>query len=171
MTQKYSEITQELARNKDVFEGLLIGLSETEYRWKPSVEKWCLLEIICHLYDEEREDFRTRLKHVLEDSQSPLPPINPVGWVEERQYIEQNFSGKLVDFLHEREKSLKWLASMEHANWGNSYKHPLFGEMSAKMFLANWLAHDYIHIRQIIRVKYGHLEKKSAESLEYAGTW
>jgi hypothetical protein len=171
MSQIHTEITQEFARNRDVFEGLLKGLSQTEYRWKPSAEKWCLLEIICHLYDEECEDFRPRLKHVLENSQTPLPPINPVGWVVERNYIEQNFSEKIADFLQEREKSIQWLATLENANWQNSYKHPLFGDMSAEMFLTNWLAHDYIHIRQIINTKYGHLEKRSVVSLEYAGDW
>jgi hypothetical protein len=39
------------------------------------------------------------------------------------------------------------------------------------MFLHNWLAHDYLHIRQIIRIKYDYLKKTSGEILLYAGEW
>jgi hypothetical protein len=35
--------------------------------------------------------------------------------------------------------------------------------MSAEMFLANWLAHDYLHIRQLIRLRYHYLEHAAAE--------
>lgn len=165
------QVIEELKRNKNIFEGLLNGLSKTQYLWKPSPDKWCQLEIVCHLYDEESEDFRARTKHVLENYELPLPAIDPVGWVAERKYIEQDFNQKLTDFLKERERSVKWLESLENPNWDNFYKHPLFGEMTAGMFLANWLAHDYIHIRQIIKLKYAYLERKSSENLTYAGEW
>jgi hypothetical protein len=168
---EFEQILEELKRNKTVFRELLSVLTKNQYLWRPSREKWCLLEIICHLYDEEREDFRARTKHVLENPELPLPPINPVGWVLERKYIEQDFVEKLEGFLIERENSLNWLNSLENSNWDNFYKHPLFGKMTAGMFLANWVAHDYIHIRQIIRLKYAYLEKKSGENITYAGDW
>ena len=70
-----TRIIGELARNKSVFESLLRGVNEQQYRWKPSADKWCLLEVICHLYDEEREDFRARVKHCLENPTLSMPPI------------------------------------------------------------------------------------------------
>ena len=77
----HTKIIQELSRNRNVFESLLSGIEEEEYLWRPMHEKWCLLEIVCHLYDEEREDFRRRTRLVLENPTEPLPPIDPVGWV------------------------------------------------------------------------------------------
>ena len=38
-------------------------------QWKQSENKWSMLEIICHLYDEEREDFRSRLAKILFEDQ------------------------------------------------------------------------------------------------------
>ncbi len=70
-------IIEELDKNRFVFENLLKNKNEEEYLWKPSPDKWCLLEIICHLYDEEREDFRARTKHTLETPNEPLPKIDP----------------------------------------------------------------------------------------------
>jgi len=43
--------------------------------------------------------------------------------------------------------------------------------MTASMFFSNWLAHDYLHIRQITRLKYDYLKQLTNEDLSYAGTW
>lgn len=166
-----SQITIELERNKKVFESNLSGLNKNQYLWKPAKKDWCLLEIVCHLYDEEREDFGARLKQILESIDKPFDPIDPEGWVESRKYIEQDFDKKVKDFINERQKSIEWLNSVINHDWKKFYKHPLFGDMTAGMFLANWLAHDYIHIRQIVKIKYAYLESKSPENLSYAGDW
>jgi len=165
------KITNELKRNKNVFKELLDELPEEQYLWKQNPEKWCLLEIVCHLFDEEREDFRTRTKHVLETPELPLPKIDPVGWVKERKYLEQDYSKRLSEFLFQREQSVKWLQSLNHTNWDNAFDHPKFGKMTAKMFLSNWLAHDYLHFRQITKLKFDYLKYLSGEDLTYAGNW
>lgn len=167
----YDKIIQELSRNKDIFNGLLTGLSKEEYLWKSNPDKWCLLEITCHLYDEEREDFRARTKHVLETPELPLNPIDPTGWVQERKYIQQDLSESLDKFLKEREQSIKWLQSLTNPKWDSTYNHPKFGQMTAKTFLSNWVAHDYLHIRQILNLKFNYLKQLSDETLAYAGDW
>ena len=168
---KHQKIIQELSRNKDIFNGLLKGLSKEEYLWKFDTNKWCLLEIVCHLFDEEREDFRTRTKLVLQDPKLPLPSFDPTDWPQDRAYIQQNYNDKVFSFLNERDQSIDWLQSLKDPQWTNAYQHPKFGAMSASLFLANWLAHDYLHIRQILTLKYKYLEQLSRESLNYAGAW
>ena len=167
----YNKIVAELSNNKEILKEMLTGVSLEEYLWKATPDEWCLLEIICHLYDEEREDFRARMRHVLESPELPLPPIDPPGWVQKRQYIQQNYSDTLNKFLKEREQSIKWLQSLKNPKWENAYDHPKFGKMTAKMFLFNWLAHDYLHIRQILKLKFNYLKKLSDEPLTYAGEW
>ena len=164
-------IASELEKNRSVFLGLFTGLTAEEYLWRPLPQKWCLLEILCHLYDEEREDFRARVRHVLERPEAPLAPIRPVEWVSERRYMDQDYEKVLRGFLHERDQSLDWLRSLEYPGWDNVHKHPKLGRMTAGKFLVNWLAHDYLHIRQIVRLKYDFLKQASGESLDYAGTW
>ncbi len=166
-----AKITRGLSDNKHVFKELLLGIPEEMYLWKPNPEKWCLLEIVCHLYDEERDDFRARTKHILETPAKPLPPIDPEGWVTSRNYLQQNYAEKLNGFLYEREQSVHWLHTLSNPNWGNVYDHAIFGKITAKMFLANWLAHDYLHFRQITKLKYDYLKQLSNEDLDYAGEW
>lgn len=165
------EIVSGLSENRRVFKELLADVTEELYLWKPNSENWCLLEIVCHLYDEEREDFRTRTRHVLETPTAPLPPIDPQGWVESRNYIQQNYRDRLNDFMTEREQSVTWLQSLSDPQWDNAYEHSRNGKMTAKMFLSNWLAHDYLHIRQITKLKYEYLQQMTNEDLNYAGNW
>ena len=164
-------IYNELARNKDVFYNLLKDISKREYIWSQEKGKWCLLEIVCHLYDEEREDFRKRVKCVLDDPNTPPPPFDPLVWVKERNYIDQDYNQVLNNFLGERKKSVSWLHSLKSPKWDNTYHHPKIGPMSAQLFLSNWLAHDYLHIRQIVKLKFDFLKQISKESLNYAGNW
>ena len=165
------EIVRELSSGKIIFRQLLSGIDEEMFLWRPGPEKWCLLEIVCHLYDEEREDFRARTKQVLENPGLELPKFDPLSWVESRNYMEQDYQAKLHDFLEERTKSVQWLQNLADPEWNNAYDHPKFGKMTAWMFLSNWLAHDYLHIRQIVKLKFEYLRQKTREELTYAGTW
>lgn len=167
----YSYIFNQLEENKDVFYQLLHGVPEEVFLYKPDPLQWCMLEIICHLYDEEREDFRVRVGTALEHPGQSPPAINPAGWVTERKYLEQDFSETLRAFIREREASVKWLRSLQEPQWSNAYLHPKYGPLTAHLFLSNWLAHDYLHIRQITRLKYNYLKELSGDALRYAGTW
>ena len=164
-------IVDELEKNAMVLHSLLLSATPIEQLYKPAPDKWCLLEIVCHLYDEEREDFRARLKHILEKNPEEFPAIDPAGWVISRSYLQQNYEEKLQQFLDERVTSIHWLRQLDHPDWSLYYEHPRFGKMSAKLFLSNWLAHDYHHIRQIVSVKHAWLKNESDEPLTYAGDW
>jgi hypothetical protein len=37
--------------------------------------------------------------------------------------------------------------------------------------ISNWLAHDYLHIRQINRYCYEMLQQNTRQNLKYAGDW
>ncbi|MEO8665612.1 MAG: DinB family protein [Ignavibacteria bacterium] len=160
---------ENLSRNGNVFKELFSGIPEEEYLWRPQPEKWCLLEIVCHLYDEEQYDFRARTKHVLDNIQMSPPAIDPEGWVKSRNYIDQNYDETLEKFLNERKRSIEWLTSLKDPQWKNEYVHKL-GPMSAEFFLANWLAHDLLHFRQIISLLYNYTRYKTGVDVEYAGS-
>ena len=164
-------ILKELTDNKNIFKILFENANEQLYKWKSAPGKWCLLEILCHLYDEEREDFRARIHHTFENPEQPMKPIDPVGWVLQRKYFEQDYKMVLEKFLSERDKSVEWLSALHNVKWNNVYHHTQLGDISAYMFLSAWLAHDYLHIRQIARTKYQYLQNFTSHDLSYAGKW
>nr|WP_299074571.1 DinB family protein [uncultured Allomuricauda sp.] len=165
------EIINELSRNPKVFNEMLGNLPSDLITWKSKPTDWCILEIVCHLVDEEKEDFRARVKHSLETPTKPLIPIHPQNWPAERGYLEQDFEAVLKQFTRERNDSILWLIKLVNPFWDSAIDHPELGKISALSFLTNWLAHDYHHIRQINTIKHSYLKHNSGDGLTYAGKW
>ncbi len=162
---------ENLALNKTVFKAALAGMDPGLIKWREHHDKWNPLEVICHLYDEEREDFRARVQSVLENPDKDFIKIDPVAWVKDRRYLEQDFNLMLDKFLDERDQSVTWLKSLTNPPLTNAYIHPKVGPVTGDFLLANWLAHDYLHLRQITRIQYNHLKFKTGNNLDYAGSW
>jgi hypothetical protein len=91
--------------------------------------------------------------------------------VTERKYMEQDFETVTRSFLNERSASVAWLTQLEHPKWENVYHHESLGTISVQRFLASWLAHDYLHLRQITKLKYDYLIHSTGEDVSYAGEW
>ena len=156
--------------NAGVFKSLFQDLTDKQARWKPDANRWSILEVINHLYDEEREDFRQRLDLTLNHPQKEWPPIDPEGWITERGYNDRDLSRSLQNFFEERQRSLEWLNDLAHPDWQTTHRHPPIGTMSAEQILANWLAHDLFHIRQITDLHFAWLTRSAAPiSLAYSG--
>jgi hypothetical protein len=166
----HRQIIDHLQINADVFKHLFKNLSEAQARWKPAADRWSLLEVINHLYDEEREDFRKRLALVLGDPDEPWPAIDPEGWVLQRRYNERRVDESLHNFFAERAESIAWLHRLQSPDWRAAHRHPQMGALSAELVLANWLAHDLFHIRHVNALHFAHLSRQVAPvSLAYSG--
>ena len=59
------EFTVQMVNHAAAIRSLAQGISDEQARWKPDPDSWSLLEVINHLYDEERQDFRVRLEIIL----------------------------------------------------------------------------------------------------------
>ena len=160
------------AANAETITALAGSASDAQARWKPSPDEWSILEVVCHLYDEEREDFRTRVDYCLHRPADDWPPINPVGWVTERGYNQRDPAEQLAAWRNERQRSIAWLKSLNNPNWDSYHEHPRLGRAAAGEILAAWVAHDHLHIRQLnhLHWQYFSLGVPSL-SLEYAGGW
>jgi DinB family protein len=196
---EFSAFYEELQNSTEIIRALLSGVEPEAARLKPSAESWSILEVVCHLYDEEREDFRehldfilsTSLKAGLSTSTSTRPTgqsaqrlkagfhrqkeewhvIDTEGWVTQRKYNEQNFAEMQEKFFAEREKSFAWLNGLVNPDWEQTYTTP-YRTISAGEMFACWVAHDNLHIRQLVELRRLRLENITKPyNLEYAGDW
>lgn len=161
-----------LESGRDALLALLNGIDDAEARWRPRPGAWSAVEIANHLADEEREDFRARLRRTLEEPGAAWERIDPEGWVASRAYADRDIRTSIDRFATEREESLRWLAGLENPDWTLTHVHPTAGPIRAGDLLASWVAHDLFHVRQLVRLEYRYL----AESLpsfdpSYAGDW
>lgn len=167
----FSFLTRQLADNAARIDALVRGVSLQEATWKPDQDTWSIVEVVNHLYDEEREDFRVRLDIILHHPEKPWPSIDPEGWVIERTYNERDPEESLSNFLKERDASLKWLRKLEKPNWSTTYQAH-FGSITAGDMFVSWVTHDHLHMRQIIELHRAlTIYKAEPYRLDYAGTW
>jgi hypothetical protein len=163
---------QQLTAQSASIAQLCAALSEEDARIKPDPQSWSILEVINHLYDEEREDFRQRLDLTLHQPEADWPPIDPDGWVTSRAYQQRDLQQSLGNFAAERQRSLAWLLALRDPDWSRTHTHPSGFVLSAGDLLGAWVAHDLLHLRQLVELRY-HLATRHAQpyTVEYAGDW
>jgi hypothetical protein len=164
-------IFKSLAVNARRIQVMAEDISEEQACWKPEPESWSILEVINHLLDEEKLDFRIRLDITLHRPGEEWPAINPPMWVTERRYNEKDLGESLAGFIVARKDSLSWLRSLQSPNWESSYEAP-WGRMRAGDLLAAWAAHDLLHMRQLVELHWAYVAKKiQPYRTLYAGEW
>jgi len=168
---EFNILYQELQQSTEMIRALLLGITQEEAQVKPSPDSWSTLEVICHLYDEEREDFREHLDFIIHRQNEGWHTIDPERWVMERKYNEQNFAEMQGTFFAERKLSLEWLSGLRQINWETTYTSQ-YGTTSAAEMFACWIAHDNLHIRKLVELRRMRIENITQPyNLEYAGEW
>ena len=172
IAMNYLTLARQLTQNAEMIRSLVTGLSTEQMRWKPTAKEWSILEVINHLYDEEREDFRQRVDYVLHRPGEEPPGIDPEGWVTARGYNLRDPDESVQNFLHERRQSVGWLEGLEAPRWDSAYIHPAGFTLCAGDLLSSWLAHDFLHLRQLVELHYAWVRRQSAPyTVDYAGDW
>lgn len=163
--------TARLTRNAESIRSMIEGIPDEQAHWKPDPDSWSILEVVNHLYDEEKEDFRVRLDIILHKPDQPWPPIDPVGWIVERQYNQRQLQESLDNFLRERQASIRWLSELTSPDWEATYAAP-FGKIKAGDMFSAWVAHDLLHMRQLVELHWAYTMNLSKPyRLDYAGSW
>ena len=168
---EFKALYHELQNSTEMIRALLLGITEEEARLKPDADSWSILEVTCHLYDEEREDFREHLGFILHRQDEEYHVIDPQSWIKERRYNERDFQAMQEKFFAERQKSLEWLKGISNPDWNNTYISQ-YGSMTAGEMFSCWIAHDNLHIRQLVELRRKRIENITKPyPIEYAGDW
>jgi hypothetical protein len=168
---EFQTLYEELANSTEILRALINGIGQEQAQVKPDASAWSILEVICHLHDTEREDFREHLDFILHRQNEEYHAIDPQAWITERKYNEQNLDEMQSKFFAERKQSLEWLKTLNAVDWDTTYTSE-YGSVSAGEMFSCWVAHDNLHIRQLVELRRKHIEKiTSPYDLQYAGDW
>ncbi len=167
----FATLYLELVDSTQMIGALLAGISAEAARMRPKSTSWSILETLCHLYDEERLDFRPRLDAILNRPEAVWEPIDPEDWVTSHRYSERDLGDTKERFFAERNKSLDWLRGLEKADFSLCHS-AAFGMISAGDMFASWVAHDNLAIRQLVELRRARLERITRPyTIAYAGDW
>jgi hypothetical protein len=146
-----SEARRELARLPQLLEVLLGDLEEPSASTRPAPDEWAPIEVLCHLRDEETEDFGARLRAAL-DGATEFAPIDPERWVEERRYRSNRLDEVLRQLSARRAANVDVLASLAPEQLGAAVPHRRLGQLSGLDLLAAWVTHDRLHLAQLASI-------------------
>jgi hypothetical protein len=129
------------------------GLSEQILRYKPSPDKWCVLEILGHLADVEIV-YGYRLRQMLADTKPVIAPLDQDAWARNLNYLDSPPS-ELVEFYGlGRHHNLRLLRNLKASDLSKSAFHP---EMRREMTVADLVermgGHGAAHLQQIEKLK------------------
>ena len=91
------------------------GLSTAALHYKPSPEKWCILQIVAHLADVEVVQGH-RLRQALADAQPTFAPIDQEAWAANLGYTDARIEDSLEAFRVARRANLRLLRRMGEAD-------------------------------------------------------
>jgi hypothetical protein len=139
---------RDLARLPVIVGAMLADLDEATWRARPAPNEWSPVEIVCHLRDEEAEDFGARVRAVV-DGADVFARIDPAQWAVDRKYHEAEPCVALGVFLERREASLRYLEELDPSRLTRVIDQPRLGRMSGLDLIAAWVTHDRLHLAQL----------------------
>ena len=129
------------------------GLSEQILRYKPSPEKWCVLEILGHLADVEII-YGYRLRQMLADTKPVIAALDQNAWTRNLNYLDCRPSELVAFYGLGRHHNLRLLRGLEPSDLLKSAFHP---EMQREITVADLVermgGHGAAHLQQIEKLK------------------
>jgi uncharacterized damage-inducible protein DinB len=129
------------------------GLPDKVLRYKPSPEKWSILEVLSHLADIEIV-YGYRLRQMLADKDPVLAPMDQDAWAKNLGYLESAPAEMIALYGLNRHANLKLLRRLKADDLKKSAFHP---ELKAQVTVADMVErmaeHGTTHLRQVERLK------------------
>jgi hypothetical protein len=129
------------------------GLPDKVLRYKPSSEKWCILEILGHLADAEII-LSYRIRQMLADKDPVIAPIDQDAWAKHLGYLECSPPELVALYGLNRHATVQLLKRLKVEDLEKSAFHP---ELKGPLTIANMVerlsAHGPNHLQQIERLK------------------
>ena len=129
------------------------GLPDQVLRYKPSPEKWCVLEVLGHLADVEII-YGHRLWQMLADAKPVIAPIDQDAWARNLNYLDSPPSELVAFYGLGRHHNLRLLRRLKASDLTKSAFHPeLQREMTVAEPVERMGGHGAGHLQQIEKLK------------------
>jgi hypothetical protein len=163
------EARRELARFPALLVSVVSELTPESWGTRPAPAEWAPVEIVCHLRDEEAEDFGARVRVIL-DGGGNFTPVDPERWAVARRYRDANPDEALAAFRALRAANLAMLGGVAPQRLTATAESPAGLRLSGLDLLAAWVTHDGLHLRQLVgTLARGWADRWAPLRVDYAG--
>jgi DinB superfamily len=129
------------------------GLPDKVLRYKPSPDKWCVLEVLGHLADSEIA-YGYRLRQMLADEKPTIAPIDQDAWTRNLNYMNSAPAELVAFYGLARHHNLRLLRSLDATVYSKSAYHPeLQRQFTVAELVERMGSHGAGHLAQIEKLK------------------
>jgi len=129
------------------------GLPDKTLRYKPSLDKWCILEILGHLADIEIV-YAHRFRQMLADKKPVIAPMDQDAWAQNLGYMETPAPELVALYGLNRHYTLQLLRRLKPADLEKAAHHPeLKHDVTVAEYIEKMATHGANHLQQIERLK------------------
>lgn len=129
------------------------GLPDKVLRYKPSPDKWCILELLGHLADVELV-YSHRLRQMLAEQKSVIAPMNQDDWARNLGYLEAASAELVAQYGLNRHHNLRLLRRISVDDLRKSAYHPeKKADVTVEELVQRIVRHDANHLAQIENLK------------------
>ena len=129
------------------------GLPDKVLRYKPSPDKWCILEILGHLADIEIV-YAYRLRQMLADKKPVIAPMDQDNWARNLGYMETPPAELIALYGLNRHANVQLLRRLKPGDLAKSAHHPeLKLDVTVAEYVEKMATHGANHLAQIERLK------------------
>jgi phytoene dehydrogenase-like protein len=151
MQDTYNYLIDALRAAPTVLDALLHDCTQEQAQaTRGGDEGWTMIEVICHLRDnEERVLERVRL---MRDETDPfIAAYDQERWAKERNYAADNLREALAAFVRLRASHVAELMALTPADWERTGRHEERGRITIGIQTLRLVCHDAIHAAQLAR--------------------
>jgi len=135
------------------------GLPDKTLRYRPSPDKWCILEILAHLADMEIL-YAYRLRQMLADKNPVIAPIDQDAWASNLGYMESSPAELVALYGLNRHATLQLLRRLKPGDLEKSAHHPERNRpVTVTEYVGMMSKHGPNHLAQIERLKKEAMQK------------
>jgi hypothetical protein len=154
MTQsEFTKLLDAAEKSPKQIAAAVSGLPDKTLRYKPSPDKWCILEILAHLADMEIL-YAYRMRQMIADKNPVLAVIDQDDWARNLGYLEESPAELVALYGLNRYHNLQILRRLKLEDLKKSAYHPeLKKDVTLEKYVEMMSGHGANHLQQIERLK------------------
>jgi hypothetical protein len=162
MSATRAELIAALEQTGPALQRLAADLADNALDFRLNQGDWSIREVLAHLVDDEMYVMRLRLERIIKEDNPHLAPHDEQRWYATRNTTRDQVAELLADFSVQRAASLGIVTMLRESDWARQGFQPEYGTFTAEGWLANWVEHDTVHLRQIESALQAYKAKASA---------
>ena len=129
------------------------GLAESVLRYKPTADKWCILDVLGHLADIEIV-YGYRFRQMLADKKPVIAPMDQDDWARNLGHTETPPAELIALYGLNRHANLRLLRRLKPGDLEKSAFHPeTRNDVTVAQLVEKLASHGASHLAQIERLK------------------